>query len=254
MCSFCNMRKIINAKITTLEEFNLNKNNLEADCNSVKRIYIVNDNTEQVQTEEINNLLIKLKKYFSKCKEIILCTEIIYIFQKTADELKKFKSLGIKVISLAIESGSSRILTQLKKCINQDQIIETGRKIKECGIKLSICLLSGIGGKDRWIEHAIESANVVNELDPYSVRIVNFNYVRHSELNKIIGNGIFIKLPPKLTLLEAEKFLEHLNVTNCIFICDKLSMNSELKGILPHDRQKIINIIEKYHENVNLAK
>lgn len=248
------MRKIKNAKITTLQEFSLEINNNTENYNAIRRIYIVNDNTETLQSEELKSLLIKLKKYFSKCKEIILCTETLYISTKTADELKEFKKLGLNIISLAVETGSSRVLVHIKKNISQDQIIDTGRKIKESGIKLSICLLSGIGGKDRWIEHAIESAIVVNGLEPYSVRMLAFNHERHSEISKEIGNGTFVRLSPKLALMEIVKFIEHLKVTNCIFICDKLSMDSEVKGILPNDKQRILNKIEKYLENVYLAK
>lgn len=259
MCRFCNINKIDNCKIKTLEEINIDSDREEGsngieNCKRVNRIYIINDNKTFIPSEDLKNILIMASEKFPKCKEIVLCTEPLYIVGKTKDELIEFKKLGINTINFAIETGSERILLNLKKNILQSEIIEAGRKIKEIGINLSICIIRGVGGKDRWIEHAIESANVINSLDPYMVRILAFNYERNSEISKEIANGSFVKLSPKLTIMETKKIVEHLNVTNCIFICDKHSDKAAVSGILPYDKQSILNKLEEFFTKSYLVK
>lgn len=254
MCSFCNINKKAKSKLNTLEEFYKQMEKRSESCNSVRRIFVINDNVNFVSSDIIKNLLANINKYFPKCKDTALCTEPPYILNQTEDELKQFNKLGLNTINLGIETGSERVLVHIKKCISQNDIVNAGMKIKKSGIKLSICLISGIGGKDRWIEHAIESAKVINKLDPYSVRILGFNHQKNSEITKEISNGNFVKLSSKYTAMEIEKFVEHVQVSDCIFICNQFSANSDAKRILPYDKQRILNDIERHIKKVYIVK
>jgi biotin synthase-like enzyme len=45
-------------------------------------------------------------------------------------------------------------------------MVEAGRRIKEAGIKLSATVFLGLGGIEKSIEHAIDTAKILSEIDP----------------------------------------------------------------------------------------
>ncbi|HBF65580.1 MAG TPA: radical SAM protein, partial [Clostridium sp.] len=52
-----------------------------------------------------------------------------------------------------------------KGATQEDEIIG-GKKVKEAGIELSIYFMPGVGGKALSDENAIETAKVINEVNP----------------------------------------------------------------------------------------
>ena len=58
--------------------------------------------------------------------------------------LKKMKDAGCKQISVGIESLSEKELNTINKKNNNQKIIETIKKVNDCGIKIKACLMIGI--------------------------------------------------------------------------------------------------------------
>ena len=54
----------------------------------------------------------------------------------------------------------------LKKGATHEEIAEAGRRLKEAGIKVSVTLISGLGGKKYLESHAINSAKLISEMKP----------------------------------------------------------------------------------------
>ncbi|MBU4331851.1 B12-binding domain-containing radical SAM protein [Patescibacteria group bacterium] len=61
--------------------------------------------------------------------------------------LKKMKEAGCEYISMAIESGSDKILKNIKKVITVEQGIAAAKMIKEAGIKLKVFFIHGLPGE-----------------------------------------------------------------------------------------------------------
>ena len=58
-----------------------------------------------------------------------------------------------------------------KKGVTAQEHIEAGKKVKESGISLSEYVILGLGGKGMWREHAIETAKVLNQINPDFIRV-----------------------------------------------------------------------------------
>ena len=60
-----------------------------------------------------------------------------------------------------------------KGCTQEEQIIG-GRKVREAGIELSIYFMPGVGGRELSDDNAIETAKVINAVNPNFVRLRTF--------------------------------------------------------------------------------
>lgn len=249
-CDFCSIHKKSVNHLETIEQVNRNIERAKAEGVKAGSIYIFNDSKIFMDFNNLKNTLIKIRNYFPNLTGFSICSEPETILKLPDEELKKLRTLGINNMNIAIGTGSDRILQHFGKNLNQEDIIKIGKKIKEFEIKLSLCIISGIGGKDRWIEHALESAMVINEIDPDSVKLLAFSYEKGSFISKEISKGSFVRLSQKLTLLETKKLIQHIESTKCVFQTVKSQSYLGINGILPDDKKAILKYIDEQVEKI----
>lgn len=133
-------------------------------------------------------------------------------------------------------------------------MVEAGKRIVESGINLSITLISGIGGKDYSLEHARESAKIINEINPHYVGLLTLIVEEGTPLYEDIQNGKFQLLSPREVLLETREMVKDLEVDNCIFRSNHASNYVSLRGTLPQDKDMILLQIEEGLEISNLEE
>ena len=78
--------------------------------------------------------------------------------------LKKMKEAGCKLIHYGIESGSDRILEQINKKIELDQIIEGIRLTKEVGIEIACFFMLGFPDENK--EEMMKTIGFAKKLNP----------------------------------------------------------------------------------------
>jgi hypothetical protein len=123
-------------------------------------------------------------------------------------------------------------------------MIEAGRKAKEAGFEYSLYVLLGIGGEEKWEQHAKGTAEVLNQVDPHFIRVRTFIPQPNSSLYEATGEGRFQPGSPETILKETKLLLEKLQVTSQ-FLSDHISNLLPLHGKLPEDKEKMIQIIEE---------
>ncbi|MEM2462495.1 MAG: radical SAM protein, partial [Archaeoglobaceae archaeon] len=68
------------------------------------------------------------------------------------------RKAGIKLLYVGIESGDDEILAKIRKGASSDEIYEACKKAHECGFDLSVTVLTGIGGRGKMKDNAINTA------------------------------------------------------------------------------------------------
>lgn len=162
-CTFCSMYKDKQFRIRKLDEIIEDLYMARKAYGKIKRVFLADGNALVLKTEDLKKILFKINELFPECERIGIYSAPKDILGKTDSELKELKEHGLGIAYLGIESGSDRILKEIKKGVSSKEIIEAGQKIMRSGIKLSVTLISGLGGKENWIEHAEKSANVINK-------------------------------------------------------------------------------------------
>lgn len=243
-CTFCSMYKSKNFRIRSLEEIYQDLYMARNNYKIVKRIFLADGDALAIKTDDLKNILLKIEEIFPECERVGVYGAPKDIIRKSIDELKELKKFGLGIIYLGVESGSEVILKDIKKGAAREEIVEAGRRVKESGIKLSVTLISGIGGQNLWREHALESADVISKIDPDYLGLLTLMVEDGTELKRKVASGEVRLLSPKEVMLETKLLLENIHVSDCVFRSNHASNYVPLGGTLPKEKDEIIKTID----------
>lgn len=214
----------------------------------VQSVFFPDGNTIIMKTKDMEEIFRFTYETFPGLKRITLYGSAKFIKFKSLDDLKRLHAAGLKRLHKGLESGNDEVLKKIQKGVDAKTMIETGQRIKEAGIELSEYVLVGIGGKELWREHAIDSAKVINEINPDFIRLRTWIPVPIAPLYKDYESGKFKLLSPHEAIKETKLFIETLNVTS-LLLSDHISNFVNIAGKLPRDKD---NILERLEEALKL--
>lgn len=81
----------------------------------VKRIFLADGDALIIKTEELIKIFQAIKEIFPECERVGIYGSPKSILLKSKEELNKLKDLGLGIIYLGLESGSDKILKDIKK-------------------------------------------------------------------------------------------------------------------------------------------
>ena len=166
------------------------------------------------------------------------------LLEKTLEELKGLKELGLGIIYMGLESGSDEVLQAVHKGVTAQEAIEAGQKAVTSGIQLSLTVISGLGGRANWQTHAIETGKVLSRINPRYVGLLTLMLQEGTTLKRQIDQGKFQLLSPEEIMKETRLMLEHTAVTACIFRSNHASNYVSLRGTLPQDKKNLLEKID----------
>lgn len=129
----------------------------------------------------------------------------------TPEDYKMLKEAGLDRIHSGYESGSDKVLALIEKGCTQEEQIIGGRKVREAGIELSIYFMPGVGGRELSDDNAIETAKVINAVNPNFVRLRTFVLRTGSLMEEVRDAGGWTEDTDMNKLLEIRKLLAHID-------------------------------------------
>lgn len=244
-CTFCSMYKEKDFRIRKTRDIVEDLILGRQEYRKVEKIFLADGDALIIKTEELLKILEKIKTIFPECKRVGIYASPKSILGKSTGELIELRKSGLGIVYMGVESGSDLILEKIKKGVNSSEMIAAGKKIKEAEIPLSITLISGLGGKEYSMEHGVESARVVNEMNPDYIGLLTLLVEEGTELYDDVWNERFKLLTPEEVLLETREFVQRLNLDNCIFRSNHASNYVALGGTLNKDKNLILEQIKE---------
>ena len=249
-CLFCSMYKDIPFERRPLEEI---REDIEEAARlyaeSARWVFIGDSNSLVVKTELFLEVLASLYASFPNLERVTSYARAKTIVKKDLHELQQLRQAGLVRLHVGLETGDAKTLQFIQKGVTPDEMIEAGNKAKEAGFELSLYILLGIGGMQRWEEHADNTARVLNKIDPRFIRVRNLLPQPGSLLYDMKVRGAFIVSPPDWILEEEKRILEGLELTS-EFLSDHISNYLPVNGKLPDDKGALIRLLEQGLDNL----
>lgn len=158
-----------------------------------------------------------IHRYLPKIEYIYTAGRVTDLKNKTAAELKSLKEMGLKEISLGVESGDDWTLDRIHKGYHADDILEQCHKLEEAGIDYWMTFLNGVAGKAHSEQHAMASAKIFSQCKPMLVGTGGLTLFPGTPLLEEAKRGEFDPLDEIDMLKELRIFVENLNC-DCRFI------------------------------------
>jgi radical SAM superfamily enzyme YgiQ (UPF0313 family) len=201
-----------------------------------------------VKTKDLVEILRFLREEFPDLTRVTTYSRSRTVSRKSLDELKEIKEAGLDRVHIGMESGYDPVLKFVKKGVTAAQHIDAGTKVIDAGMSLSEYIMPGLGGKAMSREHAIETAKVLNQINPHYIRLRSLRVPERTLLYQKILDGEFEKLSDDEVVEEIKLFIETLDDTLTSTITSDHIMNllEEVRGKLPDDKEHMLEIIKKY--------
>lgn len=249
-CTFCSMYKSKKFTIKPLEQIKKEIDFFRIYVKKAERIFLADGDALIMPMKTLKEIFIYINEKFPEAERISLYGSPKSILLKTPEELLELKNLGLGLIYLGVESGSDKILSSVKKGVSREEIIAAGKKVKKVEIPLSVTAIAGLGGKENSIEHAVETASLISEINPDYFSVLTLMLEEGTELLEEYKKGNFIPLSSSEILEETTLMIKNINVKEkCIFRSNHASNYVSLKGTLPYEKENILKTIDSALEN-----
>ncbi|WP_432408125.1 radical SAM protein [Wukongibacter sp. M2B1] len=243
-CTFCNMYKDKKFRVRKLEEIIEDLKEAREYYPRVRKIFLADGNALVLKNEVLKEILLTIKELFPECERVGIYGAPQDLLRKSVEELSELKRLGVGIVYLGIESGSDEILKYINKGVNSAQMIEAGQKVVSSGIELSVMIISGLGGKERWKKHAIESARVLNAINPDYIALLTLLLNPGTKMYEEVQSGKLKLLNPNEVMVETKELISNLDVTNCMFRSNHASNYVPLGGTLSEDKYMLLEQLD----------
>ena len=252
-CKFCTMYKDVKFRPQPMELIEEDLQELKKIAPHVKTIQLLSANPLVMTYNKFKPILEKINEYLPEIEYIYTQTRVSDLRNKTVEELESLKELGLREISLGVESGDDWTLKRVNKGYTSEDIIEQCGKLTDAGIDFWMSFLNGVAGKEHSMDHAINSAEIFTQCDPMLVGTGGLTLFPGTPLLEEAHKGEFSPLNEKEMLVELKTFVEHLNC-DCDFITHH-TVSASLSGPNFLDRKdEILNALNNEIEHGDMDK
>ena len=168
--------------------------------------------------------------------------------------IRSLATAGLTRVHVGLESGDLDLLKYHRKGQRPETVIDAARGCRAAGIEVSLYVLLGMGGCDRWTAHVDRTAEVLNEIEPEYVRLRRIWLYGHGDgalhecpLGEEIRSGAFAPQTPEGTVIELRRLIAALDADLRTFVtCDHHNNYVQVEGELPGDRDRMLDQIDTF--------
>jgi radical SAM superfamily enzyme YgiQ (UPF0313 family) len=212
-----------------------------------KSVFLQDADSLVMKTDEIVSILRHIRDAFPSVNRITTYCRSKTAAHKSVAELQSFRDAGLTRIHVGMESGLDAVLKLIRKGSTAADHIKGGKNIKAAGISLCEYVIPGLGGRSYSMEHARETAKVINAINPDFVRLRTMQVLPGTPLMELMQKGEFSPLQDEEILREIQEFLSSLEGIETMLVSDHiLNLLEEIEGRLPGDKQRMLDVVERY--------
>ncbi|HML35430.1 radical SAM protein [Sporomusa sphaeroides] len=242
-CTYCNMYKSVQFRTRPMNEIMDQIHAAKPYAMHIRRIFLADGNALVLATDKLLAILDALARTFPRLQRVACYAGPRDMLNKTPAELEALKAAGLKLVYYGLESGDDVVLSRVNKGVTAAEAIEAGQRIVAAGIKLSVMIIAGLGGKEHSARHAANTARAVNAIRPQMLSALTLMLYRGSELLEQFESGRFVPLPPAEIMEELYELVSGIDLPpaeHCLFRSNHISNHIALAATLPKDKDRLL--------------
>ena len=223
-----------------------------------KTVFLQDADTPIMYTDQLVEVIRYLKEIFPSIERITSYARSKTIAKKKPEELSQLRQAGLIRLHVGLETGDDKLLKYINKGVTAEEHIRAGKKALEAGFELSEYVMPGLGGKSMWIQHATNTARVLNEINPHFIRLRPFVPSSDTPMLEAYQRGEFELTSPHERLQEIKLMIENLEVTSGVCFDHNLNasyrsgnrliplMKQDYSGYrFPEEKEVVLELIDK---------
>jgi radical SAM superfamily enzyme YgiQ (UPF0313 family) len=245
-CAFCGMYKDRKFRVRPLNEIveDLDMALEVYGAHGVRTIFLADGNTAVLSTAKLVAIGEAARKRFPDLERITVYGSAKFLVKKSVEQWRRVAEAGITRIHSGLESGDAATLAAIEKGVTPEQAALAYNHVMEAGIELSVYLMVGVAGRERWSEHALGSAEVLNRAPPNFIRLRTFVPSPHTPWHDRWKEGRLTLLSAHEALAETRLLVERLEGPTTL-LSDHMSNFLDVRGRIPDDRDAMLAEIDE---------
>lgn len=211
----------------------------------LRRVFLTDGDALILPQDRLIRLLTRIREAMPWIQRVGLYGNAKSILRKTIGELEQLRELGLGIVYLGLESGDAEVLSEIRKGVSPERMIEAGKAVRSAGLKLSVTALLGIAGRNRSLVHARATGAALSAMDPNYVGVLTLMILPNTEVaEKVREHRFELPTQPEL-LLELREMLLHTHMTRGIFLSNHASNYLPLRVKMPSGKDQGLQSIDE---------
>ena len=208
-----------------------------------------------MKTDDLVEVLRFLRETLPEITRVTTYSRSRTVVRKSVESLTQIRQAGLDRIHIGLETAYDPLLKFMKKGVTGAQHIEAGQKVLKAGMELSEYVMPGLGGQEMWREHALATAEALNQINPHFIRLRSLRVPRRIPLYESLKDGTFTMQTDDMIAEEIKLFIETLDgITSTVTSDHIMNLLEEVTGKLPEDKEKMLDVIRQYQELSDLDR
>jgi len=213
---------------------------LRGKVSGYKRLFLADGDLLAMETEKLKKILECINVNLPEIVRVSIYANSISVNNKSTNELIELRQLKLSTVYTGLESGSVAVLKKLNKLDTPEDAVNASSKLASAGIKQSVMVLLGAGGREGSCEHASASTDTLNKMQPPLLSFLSMTPVPGTLLKKWVDEGLFHLLTRRENLQEIRMLIERLELKSTVFRCNHSSNAWPLEGRFPRDKERLL--------------
>lgn len=207
---------------------------------NVQRVFLADGDAMTLSTRRLMTILGAIRENLPSVRRVSSYCLPRNIRKKSVHELRELADLGLSLVYVGAESGDDTVLARVNKGETFASTRDALVTLRDAGIKRSVMILNGLGGRELSRQHALNSAALMNATQPefLSTLVVSFP----------LGEARFRADFPGWEPLGIEDLMQEmlllvsmLDLNRTVFRSDHASNWLVLRGTLGADKMRLLD-------------
>ena len=208
----------------------------------IRRVFLADGDALVLPTRRLLEILGAIHEHLPAVRRVSSYCLPRNLKKKSVDELRELAAAGLTMAYVGAESGDDDVLAKVHKGETFASTCAALDKLQHAGIKRSVMILNGLGGKTLSSQHAANSARLANATQPEYLATLVVSFPQGEKRFR----ATFPEWQPcseHELFIEMEAFISALDLKRTVFRSDHASNRLVLKGTLGAEKPRLLREI-----------
>ena len=238
-CRFCGMYKGVPYRVRPQEEVLAEFERAARRYPEERRIFLADGDVMALSFERLRSLLEALNRLFPHLARVNLYANGRSVLAKSDAELNALRQLKLSTLYVGVETGDEALLVKIEKGETAAGMCAAVQRAQAAGLKCSVMVLLGLGGRAGSAQHADATAALLNRMQPRLLSALR--------LVDVPGTAMYDgyqTVTEYEAVAELIRLLRGLELEKTVFRANHTSNPVPLEGRLPKDREALVAHLE----------
>jgi len=208
------------------------------------RLFLMDGDALIIPQERLMWIFGKIKEHLPWVNRVGAYANTKSISSKSIQELTELRENGLGMLYLGVETGDDEVRKKINKGASARHCLEMGKRVKNAGIELTVTVLLGIAGKEKSLDHARATGELISAIDPDYASALTVILIPGTPLWEEYVAGDFELPDERGLLIEMKEMITHTNLSGGLFSSSHASNYLPVRVRLPEGKEEILDLID----------